>query len=357
MKIQHRKSEHLRIVSEEDVEHSGTTLLECVKLIHQALPEIDLDDINLESQFFGKKLKAPLMITSMTGGAELAGDMNRAMAEIASDYGIAFAVGSQRVMIEHPEVKSDFAVRRWIPDGVLLGNIGAVQLEEYPPEIIENLIEDIEADGICIHLNPAQEIVQDEGHRRFRGLLDKIAFFVDKLDGKVLVKETGAGLSPEVLNKLNKIGVSYIDISGAGGTSWTKVEKYRASDYRLRRSGETFSDWGIPTAFSLIAARKIFGEKGCIISSGGIYTGLDAARSIAAGADIAGFARSVLMPFLEGGIEKAIEFIECLIHELKVSMLLTGATDATKLHNIPRIYTGELLQWLEAYGWTDKKDL
>jgi isopentenyl-diphosphate delta-isomerase len=341
-----RKNQHLQIVIDDDVVHGGTTLLEDVHLLHNALPELDLDQINLETEFFGKKLRAPLMITSMTGGAEFAEKMNRGLAEAAEMHGIAFAVGSQRVMLRHPEYTAHFAVRESIPDGVLLGNIGAVQLEEYPLETIAGLVEQIDADGICVHLNPAQELMQAEGHRKFQGLTGRIARLNDRLEGKVLVKETGAGLSPEVLKRLASIGVKYIDVSGSGGTSWTKVESYRAQSKLLRKAGKTFADWGIPTAYSILNARRIFDEDTCIIGSGGIVSGLDSAKSIALGANIAGFARAVLLAFVDNGVQGASDFVETNIYELKSAMLLTGSKNVAELQKAERLYTGKLNEWL-----------
>ena len=348
-----RKSEHLRIVSDNDVVHAGSTLLEDVNLLHQALPELDLDEIDLKTDFFGKTLDAPLMITSMTGGAESSEEMNRGLAQAAAREGVAFAVGSQRVMLKHPDVSDHFAVRKYIPDGVLLGNIGAVQLEEYPVETIVDLVDRIEADGICVHLNPAQELVQSEGHRRFKGLMNAIEHLMEKMHGRVLIKETGAGLSPQTAEKLKSLGVRYVDISGAGGTSWTKVEMYRANQGVLRRIGGTFSNWGIPTAFSVIAARKVCGDQTRIIASGGIENGLDAARAIAIGADIAGFARSVLVSFLDGGTDGASEYIDRIKQELRIAMLLTGSVNVEQLSTAPHVCTGKLREWLQYYGWSE----
>jgi len=350
--LSRRKSEHLQIVASQDVTHKKGTLLDNVQLLHQALPELSIDDIDLSVEFFGKRLKAPFMITSMTGGAEYAGRLNHNLAEVAQQQGIAFAVGSQRVMVRHPEVTDDFAVRANIPDGVLLGNIGAVQLQEYSPDIIAGLAKAIDADGICVHLNVGQELTQAEGHRDFAGLLDKIARLVEYLDGRVLVKETGAGMSPETLKQLNSIGVKYIDVSGAGGTSWTKVEAYRATDPSLRHLGELFSDWGVPTAFSVIAAEKILRGKATIIGSGGVKSGMDAARCIVCGADIAGFARPALLAFLDKGAEGVSELLERYAKELKTAMLLTASKDLAAMQKAPRIYTGELKIWLDAYGWS-----
>ena len=349
--ISRRKSEHLQIVADREVTFSRGTLLDNIELIHQALPEQSIEEIDLSVDFFGKRLAAPLMITSMTGGAEYADTMNHALAKAAGQQGIAFAVGSQRVMLRHPDVTSDFTVRKEIPDGVLLGNIGAVQLEEYTPDVIAELMKTIEADGMCVHLNAAQELMQTEGHRDFRGLLDRIAYLVDRLEGRVLVKETGAGLSPETLKKLAAIGVRYIDVAGAGGTSWTKVETYRTSNRELCQLGETFADWGVPTAFCIIAAKNIFKDNACLIASGGISSGLDIARAIVAGSDISGIDLQALLSFLKKDTDGVIALIERFKKELKTAMLLTDCKNISALKKAPKIYTGQLREWLSAYGW------
>ncbi|MCB2198976.1 type 2 isopentenyl-diphosphate Delta-isomerase [bacterium] len=351
--LSQRKSEHLKLVAEGQVSHHGTNLLEEVHLLHQALPGLDLDEVRLDSTFFNRTIHAPLMITSMTGGAEYAGRLNHGLARVAEKLGIPFAVGSQRVMIRHPETTSDFAVREVIPNGVLLGNIGAVQLLEHPVEVIAGLAEAIDADGLCVHLNVAQELMQVDGNRSFRGLLEAMDRLMEKMDGRILVKETGAGLSPQVLQSLHTIGVPYIDVSGAGGTSWTRVESLREANAPLHQSGELFGDWGIPTAVCVAAAHSTFGDKATIIASGGIRNGLDAARSIALGADIAGFAREVLLRFLEGDEEGAIGYINGFIHDLKLAMLLSGAVDVSAMKQAPRVLSGELHRWLHTLGLLD----
>lgn len=349
--ISKRKIEHLNIVTEKDVLSRQQTLFNDVKLIHQALPELNFDQIDISCEFFGKSLKAPLMIASMTGGATIAKKLNRALAEVAATKGIAFGVGSQRIMLRHLELTPDFAVRKWMGDGVLLGNIGAVQLEEYSPEIISEMVKSIEADGLCIHLNIGQELMQEEGHRHFKGLVKNIRKVIEKLDGQVIVKETGAGFSVEALRLLAECGVKYIDISGAGGTSWTKVEMYRAPDKVLRRTALTFADWGIPSAFSIIAANRVMGTNCKIIASGGVYTGLDIAKAIAVGADMGAFARPILLAFMQEGKEGANEFIEIIVNELKTAMLLTGAKNISDLKRVAKVYTGELRQWLSDFNW------
>lgn len=352
--IRTRKADHLRIVAEEEVAHTSTTLLENVRLFHQALPEIDLDAVDTSIEFFGRRLRAPLLITSMSGGTEMAGSMNRDLATVAAEHGIGFGVGSQRVILDHPEALADFTVRSQIPESVLLANIGAVQLPEYDTESIAGLKEQIEADAICVHLNAAQELVQPEGDCQFSGILEALEKLVKRLPDQVLVKETGAGMSPETLAMLDGIGVTCVDVSGAGGTSWTRVEMHRELDDSSRLIAGTFADWGIPTAFSIIAARKTCRPGTCIIGAGGIITGLDAARAIAAGADLVGFARSVFLAYREEGVNGADRYIDRVIRELKNAMVLTGARDLAALRSVPRVYTGELRQWLSSKGWLDR---
>ena len=346
-----RKAEHLRIVIEEDVQHRTGPLLDDVRLLHQAVPELALEEIDTSSQLFGKPLAAPLMVTSMTGGAERTGSLNRELAGVAARAGIAFAVGSQRPMLERRSRAADFAVRPAIPDGVLLGNLGGAQVAEVPVEAVVRLVREIEADGLCVHLNPAQELVQPEGNRSFRGQLDGIARLCDALDGRVMVKETGAGLAPETLARLHSIGVSCVDVAGSGGTSWTRVELLRAPSGPLQRLGQALADWGVPTAVSTIAARRVLGEGGTVVASGGIASGLDCARAIAAGASLCGFARAVLMAWHRGGTEGASEFVESLRGELRAAMLLTGARTVAELGRVPRVYTGALREWLVGLGY------
>jgi len=269
---------------------------------------------------------------------------------VAQQLGIAFAVGSQRVLWRHPEALPDFAVRRHIPDGVLLGNIGMAQLVTEPLNKLVGLVEAIEADGLCVHLNAAQELVQPDGDRGFRGVVPAIALLVEALDGRLLVKETGAGLSRRTLEQLRACGVRYVDVSGSGGTSWTKVEMHRMQPGAGRELGELLADWGIPTAASLLWARQTYSQPDSpeltLVGSGGITNGLDAARAIACGADIAGLARPVLLAFLGGGVEGAAVFLGQVIAELRAAMLLCGAQDIAALQQVDRVYTARLREWL-----------
>jgi len=349
--IQQRKADHVRIVLSKDVAHQGGSLLDCVQLVHNALPELALSEIDTSCEFFGKRLSAPLMITSMTGGGDRTGDLNHQFAQSAGRANIAFSVGSQRVLLEHPERLGDFAVRAEMEDGVLLGNIGAQQLVAYSAARIVELTQMIQADGMCVHLNPAHELAQQGGDRDFRGQLAAIAEIVEKLDGRVLVKETGAGMSPEVAARLWQAGVRYLDVAGAGGTSWTKVERHRKGDHLSKAIAGVYGDWGIPTAAAVIGARRACGDGPCIIGSGGLWTGLDAAQALACGADLAGYARAALST-AGSSEQRSIElFVQNTIHELQVAMLLTGCADLAALRQAPRVYTGTLLEWLSNEDW------
>ena len=346
--ISKRKSEHLRIVAEEQVAHRRGTLLDGIHLWHQALPELDLDQIDTSTTFFGKQLTAPLMICSMSGGARHSRKLNRELAQVAGKCGVAFSVGSQRILLEHPEMLPDFAVRACIPDGVLLGNIGAVQLLQVSPPRAADLAHRMEADGICVHLNVAQELCQVEGDRRFGGQVEAIARLVEEMQGKVMVKETGAGLAPHTLELLRSAGVEYVDVAGSGGTSWTRVEYYRCPAGDQQDVAETFGDWGVPTAVSIIATRRILGEAATVVGSGGIHSGLDCARALAAGADLTGVARPVLLAWQDRGQGGAKRMLRRLMVELRAAMLLTGCQNVAALQQAPRVYTGELRHWLEA---------
>lgn len=345
-----RKDDHLSIVANEDVAFQRGNLLDCVQLEHRALPELDLRQIDTATGFFGKRLNAPLMITSMTGGADFANELNTTLAAAANQAGIAFSTGSQRVMLEKPETIRDFAVRDHIPDSVLLGNIGAQQLLEYSTERIIGLVASIEADGLCIHLNAAHELAQAGGERKFQGHLAAIRACTEALEGRVLVKETGNGISVQVAVQLAEAGVNYIDVAGAGGTSWPRVESYRQTGHLEQVVANTFSEWGLPTAACTIGVRQHCPRAVKVIASGGIMNGLDVARAIAIGADIVGFARIILNTVRGQDGRTPVEFIECMVHELKAAMLLTGCLNLTDLKTARRMYTGELRDWLADDG-------
>lgn len=321
-----RKADHLRICLEESVQFQQTTNgLEKYKFTHCCLPEINRDEIDLTTGLLGKKLAAPLLISSMTGGTDFAGEINQRLAEIAQHYKIAMGVGSQRVAVEDPQVGKSFAVRSHAPDALLFANLGAVQLNyEYGIEQCEKVIDLLAADALILHLNPLQECVQTKGDTNFRGLLAKIAQLCKKLPVPVIAKEVGNGISGEMAQKLIDAGVAGIDVAGAGGTSWAKVESERAQDPMQRRLGQTFTDWGIPTAECIVSVRDVAPDVP-LIASGGLRDGVEVAKAIALGADLAGLA----MPFLQAAAvsEAALhELVQVLIAEITTVLFCTGNT-------------------------------
>lgn len=330
---QSRKAEHIRICLEEDVQcHQTTNGLERYRFTHCCLPELDRNDIDISTNFLGKHLGAPLLISSMTGGTEQAGMINQRLAQVAQEYKIAMGVGSQRVAVEKPQVADTFAVRKYAPDVLLLANLGAVQLNyKYGLDECLRIVEILEADALILHLNPLQECIQSKGDTNFRGLLDKIFILCSKLSVPVIAKEVGNGISAAMAEKLIAAGVAAIDVAGAGGTSWAKVESERADNDLQRRLGRTFADWGLPTA-ECITTIRAFAPHVPLIASGGLRHGLDVAKAIALGADIAGLA----MPFLQAAVvsEAALnDLVEVLIAEITTVLFCTGNATLDKLKN------------------------
>ncbi len=328
---QTRKADHLRICLEEDVQfHVNTNGLERYHFTHCCLPELDRSEINLTTTFLGKRLSAPLLISSMTGGTEQAGTINQRLAEVAQHYKIAMGVGSQRVAVEKPIVASTFAVRSHAPDILLFANLGAVQLNyNYGLEQCLRVVEQIEADALILHLNPLQECIQTTGDTNFRGLLDKISTLCSVLPVPVIAKEVGNGISAAMAKKLLEAGVKAIDVAGAGGTSWAKVESKRAETPLQRRLGMTFADWGLPTAECIASIHRAAPEIP-LIASGGLRHGLDIAKAIALGADMGGMA----LPFLQAAAESeaALEcLVEVLIAEMTTVLFCTGNVSIEQL--------------------------
>ncbi|AKE63591.1 Isopentenyl-diphosphate delta-isomerase, FMN-dependent [Microcystis aeruginosa NIES-2549] len=331
--IENRKSEHLRVCIEEDVEFQQLTNgLEKYRFTHCCLPELDRSDIELGTTFLGKSLKAPILISSMTGGTELAHLVNTRLATVAQRYGLAMGVGSQRIALEQPELAPTFAVRSLAPDILLLANLGAVQLNYgCGLEDCLKLVELLEADALILHLNPLQEWVQSGGDSNFKGLLAKIEQICAQLPVPVIAKEVGNGISAPMAKKLIEAGVAAIDVAGAGGTSWAKVESQRAKDNRQRHLGQVFADWGLPTAECITAIRSM-NSTIPLIASGGLKNGLDLAKSIALGADLGGLARPFLVAAIES--EAAVdELVKFLIAELEIVLFCTGNPNLSALKN------------------------
>jgi isopentenyl-diphosphate Delta-isomerase len=337
---QTRKADHLRICIDEDVQfHANTNGLERYRFTHCCLPELDRHDIDLTTTFLSKQLSAPLLISSMTGGTEQAGIINQRLASVAQHYKIAMGVGSQRVAVEKPQVADTFAVRSHAPDILLFANLGAVQLNyNYGLEQCLRAVDLLEADALILHLNPLQECIQTTGDTNFRGLLDKINVLCSKLPVPVIAKEVGNGISAGMAQKLLEAGVKAIDVAGAGGTSWAKVESERAETSLQRRLGMTFADWGLPTAECITSIRKTAPEVP-LIASGGLRDGLDIAKALALGADIAGLA----LPFLQAAAESEevlYSLVEILIAEITTVLFCTGNA------NIEQLKSSQSLQLL-----------
>lgn len=349
-----RKLDHIRITVERNVEAASPTLLGDVRIVHQPLPELNLDDVDLSVELFGKRLRAPLVITGMTGGHPEVKWINAALARAAERHGIAIGVGSQRAAIEDPSVEDTFrVVRDEAPSTVVIANLGAPQLASgYGVREALRAVEMIEADAIAIHLNPAQEAFQVEGDTLYRGVLRAIKELVDNLGVPVIVKETGTGLSMEVVRTLYRLGVECFDVSGLGGTNWVKVEVLRASARGLKppRDPDGFSDyWGNPTAAAVVEAR-VAAPRACIIASGGVRTGLDAAKAIALGADLAGIALPALRALVRGGEEALDSLIASLIEQMRVAAYLSGARSVVDLMLRPVTITGRLAEELGSRG-------
>jgi isopentenyl-diphosphate delta-isomerase len=330
-----RKAEHIEVSLLRDVEYKTLTAgFENYDFYHAALPEIDLETIDLSVEFFGRCLRAPLFVSSMVGGVEEAARINRNLAEAAQFFGIGMGVGSQRCAIENPEAANSFRVRDVAPDIFLCANLGAVQLN-YGFGIGECLraVEMIEADALILHLNPLQEALQPEGDTRFAGLLKKIESVCRVLPVPVIAKEVCFGISERIAGMLADAGVSCIDVAGAGGTCWSEVEKYRSgSDLRFLIA-ESFGGWGIPTAESIQMARR--GAPGLpLIASGGIRTGIDVAKALALGSHAAGIALPLLKAAYESP-ESVVAALSVVVQVLKTAMFCVGAPDISSLKSIP----------------------
>ena len=331
-----RKQQHIEITLKKNVGfRSKTTGLESLEFVHNALPEIDFAGIDTGVEFLGRRMNAPLMVSCMTGGYADALRINRQLAEVCRDAGIAMGVGSQRQALEDARFHKTFAIVREVAGSIpIVGNIGAAEVARMSgPDQVRRLAEMLKADAFAVHLNPVQEFLQPEGTPRFRGVLGGIAMLVKKLPIPVIVKEIGAGISVEVARRLLDAGVRYIDVAGAGGTSWAGVEALRSTkrDVALR-----FWDWGIPTAD---AVRSVASLKPAVpftlIASGGIASGIDAAKCIALGADLAASARPMIQELHRGGQKGLAALLDTWIRELRGVMFLTGSGTLAALRTQP----------------------
>jgi isopentenyl-diphosphate Delta-isomerase len=342
--ISERKADHIDLCATGDVAfRSKTTLLDQVELVHDALPELSLEDVDTSITILGKKLRAPLFVAAMTGGTERARQINRQLARIAEERGYGFGLGSQRAMLNDSPAGT-YEVRDVAPTTLLLGNIGAVQARSLPTEAVAELAARVGADAMCVHMNPAMELVQPEGDRYFAGALGAMERLIEELDVPIVAKETGCGIGPRAAERLAAAGVRHVDVSGAGGTSWVAVEAARATE-GARSLGEALREWGVPTAASVVLCKAARPRFKTIIATGGIKSGLDAAKAIALGAHAAGIARPTLQALLEGGPQGAATFLETIEAELRAVMLLTGSADIDALRRAPVLCGGTLRAW------------
>jgi isopentenyl-diphosphate Delta-isomerase len=325
-----RKSDHIRINLEQDVQSSLTSGLERFHFLHRALPELNLQDVDTTTTLFGKTLQSPILISSMTGGTGQALEINQVLATAAQQARIAMGVGSQRIALEQPDLAYTFQVRKFAPDALLFANLGAIQLNyTYGLDECKRAVDMLEADALVLHLNPLQEALQDEGNTNFAGLLKKIEAICRSITVPVIVKEVGWGFSEHDIIKLGQTGITAIDVAGAGGTSWSQVEMYRSSDVARRQLAASFADWGIPTA-EVIQTVSLTAPHLIIIASGGLRTGVDIAKCLALGASLGGMAG----PFLKAAslsFDETIQLIDLLTDEIRICMFATSSANLDQL--------------------------
>jgi isopentenyl-diphosphate delta-isomerase len=351
--IEKRKRRHLRLSLEENVQADIGTGFGDVRLIHRALPEIDLEDVDTSVELFGRRLGFPLIISAITGGTGFAEEINFTLASAAEEFGIGIGVGSQRIALENPSVAHTFrVVREKAPSSLVLGNIGCPQLSlGWGVEEARRCVDMIEADALAIHMNPLQEAVQVEGETRYRGVMSKIRKIAQGISVPVVMKETGCGIAREEAIKLEKVGVAGLELSGTGGTSWAAVEHHIAKEEGRRDQealGLALWNWGIPTAISVVETSQSTNLK--IIASGGLRSGVDMAKAIALGADAAGIARPFLKKAVEG-LEALREHIKGILLEFRTVMFLVGANSIEELKRVPVLIVGRTAEWLRLRGF------
>ncbi|MDC0719767.1 type 2 isopentenyl-diphosphate Delta-isomerase [Nannocystis bainbridge] len=343
--ISQRKKDHLALCAGDNVGfRDKTSLLEQVDLVHDALPEFHLDEVDSSVELLGKRLRAPVVIAAMTGGTEEAAVINQDLARAADQLGLGFGLGSQRAMFVRPHTAHTFKVREQAPNVLLLGNLGIVQARAMTTAEIATLCRDTGADALCIHLNPAMEIVQPGGDRDFSNGLETLRRLVEELHIPIVVKETGCGLSRGVAERVRSVGVEHLDVSGSGGTSWVAVEAHRAVDPDERALADELWDWGIPTAASVLQVQGL-GFKG-IVATGGLRTGSDVARAVALGATAGGLAAPVLKAHRAGGYDGAVAFLRRVVLTVRSIMLLTGSRTVADLQRAPRVLGPTLARWV-----------
>ena len=321
-----RKEEHLRICLEGGVEFDKSNGFENYQLEHQALPSLSLEEVSTATSFLGRDFRLPFFFEAITGGTAMACGINKNLARAAESLGLGMGLGSQRAMIENPDLTYTYQIRAEAPGIFLLGNIGAAQVLQYEPARLSDAVRLVQADGLAIHLNPVHEMIQEEGDRQWDGVLECIERLCRAADYPVVAKEVGCGLSAQAARALEQAGVSALDVAGAGGTCFAKIEQRRGSAL-----AGAFTDWGLPTAEALRQCRRAVDIP--LIASGGLRNGVECAKALAMGASLAGFALPVLKP-AAAGHQPVIAVVERMAEELKRAMLLAGAADIEGLKRV-----------------------
>ncbi|MGQ9478555.1 MAG: type 2 isopentenyl-diphosphate Delta-isomerase [Thermoproteota archaeon] len=349
-----RKADHIRIALTRDVSSRVSTGFEDVELIHNPVCEINFNEIDTSVEVMGKRLRLPLIIEALTGGTREAKRINMGLAEVAESEGIGMEVGSVRAALENPEVSDTYSVvRDRAPTTLIISNIGAVQLADKDLEYAMDAMRLVKADSLAIHFNKLQEAIMPEGEPVFKGYGSNIVELSRRLGDRLCIKETGAGFSCEAARLAKSWGVRWIDVAGVGGTSWYAVEYYRArerSDEKSSLLGGLFWDWGVPTAVSVAESKTCAPELG-VIASGGIRTGIDAAKAIALGASCVGIARPFLDSFMRGGVEEARRLVKSFELALRLTMFLVGSRSIRELSSVPIVVRGRTAEWLERRGF------
>jgi isopentenyl-diphosphate delta-isomerase len=349
-----RKAAHIRISLNKNVQaRNVTTGFEDVNFIHRALPEIDRKKVDLSTTVFGHKFAAPMIVGAITGGTYEASKINATIAEAVQELALGMGVGSQRAALEDKKLEKTFSIaRKKAPTAFLIANIGGVQLiNGYGLKEVRKAMDMIEADAIAIHLNALQETAQPEGQTNFSGVLEKIGEIAEELDKPVIAKETGAGIAAEEANRLAAVGVKAIDVSGAGGTSFAAVEHYRArgsGNSSQSILGQVFWDWGIPTAVSVVEVSQTVNVP--VIASGGIRSGVDAAKALALGSSLTSLSQPILQASVKG-VKETCSTLSLLMDEMRNTMFLVGADSVQNLCRIPVVIRGKTSEWLRIRGF------
>ncbi len=341
--IGQRKDDHIALCASGEVEFRRKgTLLDEVQLVHDALPDRHVDEVDLGTQLLGKRLRAPVVVSGMTGGTDQAQAINRDLARAAEALGLGFGLGSQRAMVLRPETARTYQVRDVAPTTLILGNIGLVQAREMSTAALREVVKAVGADALCVHLNPAMELIQPGGDRDFRGGREVLRRLHGELGIPIVVKETGCGLSRSVGMAVRALGIPAVDVSGAGGTSWVGVETRRAEG-QAQALGEELWDWGIPTAASVGLVSDLGLQ---VIATGGLRSGVDVAHALALGATAGGLAAPVLRAQREGGYEGALAFLQHVVEGVRAITFLSGCRTPAELRHAPRVLGPTLRAWL-----------